>query len=265
MAISENGTKLAQLVNPQVLADMISAELPNAIALAPLAVVGRKLQGSAGNTLTMPKYGYIGDAKDVAEGEDIEISQMSTTTTQVTVKKAGKGVEITDEAILSGYGDPVGEIKNQLKMAIANKIDNDLLFELNYAPLSETHEINVAGLLAARAKFGEKVNQPAVALMSSKNYVKFASEIVNLENTDRVLINGVVGKVAGLQVAISDKIPDTAVYIVADGALGIELKRDVMVEFDRDIIAGVNVYTANEHYVAYLKDETKAVKLAAPK
>ena len=35
MAISANGTKLENLVNPQVLADIISAELPNAIALAP--------------------------------------------------------------------------------------------------------------------------------------------------------------------------------------------------------------------------------------
>ena len=261
MAISENGTKLAQLVNPQVLADMISAELPNAIALAPLAVVGRKLQGAAGNTLTMPKFGYIGDAKDVAEGADIEISQMSTTTTEVTVKKAGKGVEITDEAILSGYGDPVGEIKNQLKMAIANKIDNDLFTALRGATLTATGAVSVAGLLTARAKFGEKVNQPAVVVMNSNNYVKIASEIVNLESTDRVLINGVVGKVAGLQVAISDKLSDTEVFIIADGALGIELKRDVMVESDRDIIAGVNVYTANEHYVAYLKDETKAIKV----
>jgi N4-gp56 family major capsid protein len=261
MAISENGTKLAQLVNPQVLADMISAELPNAIALAPLAVVGRKLQGSAGNTLTMPKFGYIGDAKDVAEGADIEISQMSTTTTEVTVKKAGKGVEITDEAILSGYGDPVGEIKNQLKMAIANKIDNDLFTALRGATLTASGAVSVAGLLTARAKFGEKVNQPAVVVMNSNNYVKIASEIVNLESTDRVLINGVVGKVAGLQVAISDKLSDTEVFIIADGALGIELKRDVMVESDRDIIAGVNVYTANEHYVAYLKDETKAIKV----
>lgn len=261
MAISENGTKLAQLVSPQVLADMISAELPNAIALAPLAVVGRKLQGSAGNTLTMPKYGYIGDAKDVAEGADIEISQMSTTTTTVTVKKAGKGVEITDEAILSGYGDPVGEIKNQLKMSIANKIDNDLFTALRGATLTATGAVSVAGLLTARAKFGEKVNQPAVVVMNSKNYVKIASEIVNLENTDRVLINGVVGKVAGLQVAISDKLSDTEVFIIAEGALGIELKRDVMVESDRDIIAGINVYTANEHYVAYLKDETKAIKV----
>ena len=85
MAVSANGTKLENLVNPQVLADMISAELPNAIRFAPLAVVGRKLEGRAGNTITMPKYGYIGDAVDVAEGEDIPISQMSTTTTQVTV------------------------------------------------------------------------------------------------------------------------------------------------------------------------------------
>jgi hypothetical protein len=97
--------------------------------------------------------------------------------------------------------------------------------------------------------------------MNSNNYVKIASEIVNLENTDRVLVNGVVGKVAGLQVAISDKLADGEVFIIADGALGIELKRDVMVESDRDIIAGVNVYTANEHYVAYLKDETKAIKV----
>ena len=203
----------------------------------------------------------IGDAKDVAEGADIEISQMSTTTTTVTVKKAGKGVEITDEAILSGYGDPVGEIKNQLKMAIANKIDNDLFTALSGATLTYSGAMTVAGLLAAKAKFGEQVDQPAVLVISPNNYVKIAGEIVSLENTDKVLIEGVVGKVAGLQVKVSGKVNDTTAYIVASGALGIELKRDVMVESDRDIIAGVNVYTANEHYVAYLKDETKAIKV----
>ena len=203
----------------------------------------------------------IGDAKDVAEGADIEISQMSTTTTTVTVKKAGKGVEIADEAILSGYGDPVDELKNQLKMSIANKIDNDLFDALNGATLTYSGAMTVAGLLAAKAKFGEQVDQPAVLVISPNNYVKIAGEIVSLENTDKVLIEGVVGKVAGLQVKVSGKVNDTTAYIVASGALGIELKRDVMVESDRDIIAGTNVYTANEHYVAYLKDETKAIKV----
>ena len=57
MPASENATKIADLINPQVLADMISAELPNAITFAPLAVVGTRLEGRAGNTLTLPKFG----------------------------------------------------------------------------------------------------------------------------------------------------------------------------------------------------------------
>lgn len=57
MPASANATKIADLINPQVLADMISAELPNEIVFAPLATVGRRLQGRAGNTLTLPKFG----------------------------------------------------------------------------------------------------------------------------------------------------------------------------------------------------------------
>lgn len=261
MPASSNATKIADLINPEVLADMISAELPNAIVFAPLTKIGRTLQGRAGNTLTMPKFGYIGDATDVAEGEDIPIAKMTTSETEVTIKKAGRGVELTDEAVLNGYGDQVNEAKNQLKMAIANKVDNDVFAELKTATLSATGAMSVATLLGARAKFGEKVNQPAAVVMSSNNYVKIATEITSLEHTDKVLINGVVGKVAGLQVAISDKLTDTEAYIVAEGALGIEMKRDVQVETDRDIVAKTTVITADQHYVAYLKDESKAVKI----
>ena len=261
MPVSANATKIADLINPQVMADMISAELPNAIVFAPLADVSRELVGRAGNTVTMPVYAYIGDAVDVAEGEDIPVAKMSTSETEVTIKKAGKGVELTDEAVLNGFGDNIGEAKNQLLMAVANKVDNDLLAALRTATLTATGAMTVAGVIAAKAKFGEKVNQPAVLLISSANYVKIAGEIVSLENTDTVLMNGVVGKFVGLQVVISDKLTDTEAYIVAPGALGMLLKRDVMVETDRDIIAKATVITADEHYATYLKNAAKAIKV----
>lgn len=49
-------TKLSNMINPQVMADMISAELPALIKFAPLAKQDNTLVGQAGNTITVPKY-----------------------------------------------------------------------------------------------------------------------------------------------------------------------------------------------------------------
>ena len=87
------------------------------------------------------------------------------------------------------------------------------------------------------------------------------AELLSIENTDRVLLNGVVGKVGGLQVAISDKLTASEGYIVAAGALGLEYKRRVQVETDRDIVAKTTVMTGDVHYATYLRDESKAIKL----
>lgn len=267
MAASANATKIADLVNPQVMADMISAELPNAIRFAPLAEVGTRLQGRAGDTLTMPKFGYIGDAEDVAEGADISISKMSTSTTQVKIKKAGKGIEITDEAVLSGYGNPVGEGKNQLKMSIANKIDNDCLTELKKATLGYTtsagNRLTATDVVKAKAKFGEKLDEAAVLAVNSTHYTDLVldEKWVPTEKGVQMIMDGVVGSIGGCQVIISDKLADTEAFIIKNGGLGIELKRNVEVESDRDIIAKLTVITADEHYVAYLKDESKVVKI----
>ncbi|VDG98901.1 Uncharacterised protein [Lysinibacillus sphaericus] len=123
-------TKKVNMVDPEIMADMISAKLENAIRFAPVARVDRTLVGRPGSTVTVPRFKYIGDATDVAEGAPIDLALLQTATADFTIKKAGKGVEITDEAVLSGLGDPLGEAENQLLMSIANKVDNDVLAAL---------------------------------------------------------------------------------------------------------------------------------------
>lgn len=104
------GTTLkANMVVPEVMADMISAVLKDKIRFAPIAEVDNTLVGVPGDTLTVPSYDYIGDAEDIPENTAIPVTQLTTKKKQMTIKKAGKGVEITDETLLSGIGDPKGE------------------------------------------------------------------------------------------------------------------------------------------------------------
>lgn len=47
-------TKLANIVNPEVMADMIDKKLVDAMKFAPLATVDTTLQGQPGNTIWLP-------------------------------------------------------------------------------------------------------------------------------------------------------------------------------------------------------------------
>lgn len=271
MALDTNATKLANLFNPQVVADMINAKLVDAMRFAPLARIDTTLVGRPGNTVTLPSYAYIGDAETVGEGEDIAIAQLTESTTSVTIHKIGKGVQITDEAVLSGYGDPVGEIVKQLRTAIASQVDNEVLATLaaisgNMLHTAAGSVLAVDDVADALVKFGEDIEGEKVLLVSPADYAAIrkaddwcpASEIgANL------IIEGAVGKVHGCQVVISNKLANAnAAYIVKPGALAIYTKRDTLVETDRDIINKSSVLTADKHFATYLYDASKAIKIA---
>lgn len=264
-------TKLENLINPEVMAEMISAELPKKIKFTAIANVDNTLSGQPGNTITVPKYAYIGDAEDVAEGVAMGTTVLSASTTQATVKKAGKAVELTDESVLSGYGDPVGEAKNQLSMSITSKVDNDVVTALSAATLTYDGSaaiISYDGVVDAVDKFAEEDDETKVMfihpsqktqLRKDENFIK-ASEL----GDKNIIMTGVIGEISGCQVVCSKKVPADATtytnYIVKPGAITIYLKKDVQVESDRDILAKTTVLAADEHYVVVLSDESKAVK-----
>ncbi|WP_061309242.1 N4-gp56 family major capsid protein [Clostridium botulinum] len=164
-------TKISDLINPEVMRDMISAKIPQKIVVAPFAKVDDTLVGQPGDTITVPQFAYIGDAVDVAEGVAAETVKLATSTTQVKVKKAMKAVELTDEAVLSGYGNPVGETNAQIAKSIAAKVDNDCIDALYFAQLfydGSGAQIGYDTIVDAIDVFEEELNTEKVMFVNPK-------------------------------------------------------------------------------------------------
>lgn len=272
-------TKIAQLVNPQVMADMVSAKLTKMIKFTPLAYVERELVGQPGNTVTVPKWVYSGDAKDISEGEAIVPDQLTTDKSEMTIKKAGKGVEVTDEALLSGYGDPLGQATHQIALAIANKVDNDLVAEAKKATqYVDDAPTTGAALDKALAVFEDEEDARYVALVNPQDAIALRAETVKewirgSEIGANIVVSGTFGETHGVQIVRSKKVEKGKGFLVKVsavetdtddvakyGAFVINLKRDVAVETDRDILKKTTVITGDEHYGVYLYDPTKVVK-----
>lgn len=261
-------TSKTNLVIPEVMAASISAALPNAIRFAPLAVIDSTLVGSPGDTITVPKFAYIGDAKVVAEGAPIDLELLTQTTTQATVKKIAKGAEITDEARISGYGDPLGEIEKQMTMSIAAGVDNDALASLATTSLSYTAgtKWDIDTIDAAFDIFNDEDQASAVLLMNPKDAAKLRKAAAGdwsraTDLGDNIIMTGTFGGVLGAQVVRSRKLAENTAYLVKPGALKIYMKKAVDVESDRDIVRKTTVVTADEHFTTNLYDETKAIKI----
>ncbi|MGX7196736.1 N4-gp56 family major capsid protein [Enterococcus olivae] len=270
MPAPTDATTLAKLVNPEVLAPIVSYELEAALRFTPIAQVDTTLVGRPGDTLTMPAYGYIGDAEDVAEGEAIPYGMLSTTTRDVKVKKAGRGVKITDEAALSGYGDPIGEGTTQLAKSIANKVDNDMLECAREAVQTKTATPTVEGLNEAVDMYDDEDATAYVLfcspLVASKLRADANSKKIGSDVGANALITGTYADILGVQIVRSKKLEDNEgilVKIVDDKSPAFKLimKRGVQVESERDIDLKLYKVNADEHYAPYLYNESKVINV----
>ena len=272
-------TMLSDLINPQVMADMISAKVPNKMVVTPFAKVDTTLSGRPGDTITVPKYAYIGDAEDVAEGVAAGTVKLTTTSDNVTVKKAMKAVELTDEAVLSGYGNPVGETNNQLSKAMAAKVDNDAMEALQGAQLTfdgSAAKIGYAGIVDAVDVFGEEVNTEKVIFVHPKQVTvlrKDADFISADKYPGHTMVTGEIGKVANCRVVASRKVVDDGtnykcpiVKLNNDAeseedapAITCYIKRNVNVETERDTLSRKTIVSVDEIYAVALTNTSKVV------
>ena len=273
-------TKLSDLIDPEVMGDVVSARIPKKLRVAPFAKIDDTLAGVPGDTITVPSYAYVGDAADVAEGAEVAIEKMTTSTRKATIKKAMKGIGLTDEAVLSGYGNPVGEANTQLAMSIAAKIDNDCMDELQKASLvydGSEAAISYNAIVDAVDLFEEEMGSSDKVLFVHPKQVTQLRKTADFLSADKyqpgVALTGEIGMVAGCRIVPSKKVPLSAgvyacpiVKLEADPetedeipALTIYRKREVNIETERKPKTRTTEITADEFYVAVLSNEAKVV------
>ncbi|ARN63725.1 N4-gp56 family major capsid protein [Leuconostoc mesenteroides] len=271
-------TTLEQMIDPEVMGEMILAQLPKAIKFGAIAPIDDTLSGRPGDTITVPRWKYIGDAKDVAEGAAIDYAKMTNSTDTFTVKKAAKGVKLTDEAVLSGYGDPVGEATRQIAMAIASKLDNDTLATATKSRLTlasadftkldfiDTIEAAFIDDTSDNNFEGDDANAQGVIYMNPKDVNKVRKVAAqDWERAtalgDSILSTGVFGGVLGWQFIRSRKVPVGSAIVAKPGAMKTYLKRAVQSETGRDMDAKSTKFNADMHYGVAIYDDTKLLAI----
>ena len=269
-------TKLENMIDPEVMGAMIQAELPQALKFTGIAQLDTTLQGRPGDEITVPSYKYIGDAVDVAEGSAIDYDLLETTTRKISIKKAAKGVELTDESVLSGYGDPVGEAQRQVRMALASKIDNDVLAAALEAPLTLADaEIDMDLIDKIEATFvdapdaieGQTTDQMGTLFLSYKDAAKLRKAAADnwtraSQLGDNILVSGAFGELLGWEIVRSKKVEDGQFVAVKPGALKIYLKRELLAESARDIDHKQTKFNADQHYGVAIDNDALIVRSA---
>lgn len=317
MAKLANTTLLADLLDPEVLADNIDSKLIDAVRFAPLAVVDDTLVGRDGDTLSFESYEYIGNAEDVEEGNEIPIAKLTSGVEKVTVSKIGKAVEFSDEALLAGHENTVAEeASKQILKSINDKVEMMFLEQMSTkaaltANISSRTD-GAMGVATALQQFGEDLDGETVMICPPSFYGELLASkywVPNSEANSDIVIRGSLGKVFGSQIIVSNRLVDktyevsadstvqtgktyytkkadsyvavkkptgnpatngyyeyksksaNTAYIVKPGALRLVMKRDTLVEFDRDKLAQLNYIIGSKLFAPYVYDKTKLIKV----
>lgn len=257
-------TKLEDIINPEVMGPVIGAKVEALCKITPYAKVDTTLQGVPGDTKTTPSWEYIGDAEDVAEGEEVGTVGLKAGSTTFTIKKAMKAVSITQESINSGLGNPVAQAETQLAKSIAQKVDNDVL-DAAYTGTNRIAEntlavISYSGIVDAVTQFEDEEDGIEKVMFIHPKQEATLLKDSNFLSADKftagVAVNGAIGKIAGCWVKKSKKVMLVQAEKNTSGI--VEISAENLAEYKKKTLDGstlkvgdkVNaVEAANQYYL----------------
>ena len=163
-----------------------------------------------------------------------------------------KGVMLTDEAQMSGYGNPMGTATNQIAMSISEKLDNDrvnVLIESKNIYDATAGAISYNAIVEGVDVFGEEEDSKKVILIHSKQKTQLRKDpdfIDKNKYSDGVMVSGAIGKIAGCDVVVSNKVPKFDTWYKMGGSTKVtssniaEVKKSLPFVKENDMVTAVS-------------------------
>lgn len=286
-------TKISDIIVPEVLAPMASAQISNYLNFERTGVVT-----SDYNNVDIRKGGHFAQVPFYNQLDGDDADEIITDTNSLTPQKITTGEDIGVvchrgkawgsrdlAAILSG-DDPQKEIARQIGDYWGKRLDQTIINVLNgvfatTGPLgtgaTNPHCLNVGVTSATKVLFthtaalqamnllGDAMNDFDVIIMHSKVYTDLVSAKLtswslgfNPENT---MVDG-NDSYLGKKIIVSDKVPvDVSTpsypiyttYFAKRGSIYLGRQKDLEVETDRDILGFEDVFSTSIHFVPHVK------------
>ena len=277
-------TLSTDLYRPEVWRDLAQTAFKGRaiVATSPAVVVDDSLVGEPGDTVNFPKWMNLSDMVDLAETDVLVPEKLRQSNSQATIKEAGKAVEWTDKAKLTGIGNVQDEAIRQFGILAARKVDADLIAAATativggttYADgttavdskpltLTATGGFTWANIVKAGLLFGDDfdpadfagvfINSAAAEVMLNDD--KFI-QAAQTSTGNSLISGGLLGTKNGLRFYMTNRLAANKALLLKNNSLGLMYKRRPIVEQDRDILARTTVVATNMHYgVKRLNDE----------
>lgn len=263
------------VIVPEVYAQLVREKIAGKCKVAQFMVTLGDLHGKVGETLTMPKWGYIGDAVDWDINTPMDKTQMKQTSTTATIKAVqAPAVEVSDYDNEVELGNAIEEASNQQALGVARKYDTDAIACALESPLkyqlATKNEITQTELIAMLGLYGDdrdSADFDAIVVHSSfapsfytmDMFVK--RDLTMTADGNGIAVNGCIGTFLNIPVVLSDRCYDATnqegfVLMMKKGAISIIPKEEPFAETARDAsIRKTTVYLSQFYAMALTDDE----------
>lgn len=261
---------------PKVWQEHIGAYFDKKLVFGAYALHDNTLTAAPGETVNFPYFKAISAAQEPSQDEGLAVDKLQDDSFSATVKEVGKAVGFKKKAlrVSAARQDRIfGEAQDQMARVHAEKVDADLITEINtsgsyvagFVGTGTSDVANITNINVGRITgFGDKADQAVAIFMHSYHLLSLLNDSTSgflkadaMPSESRVDVPGWMGKLLGMDVIVTDQCPRASdisgkqayySFIVKRNAYGFMTAENMDLERDYDILHREWVVAATQWY-----------------